>query len=51
MKNKLQRIKEYIRVRGERGQAILLLVIEIALAVYIIIVFIKYLIIPALFGD
>ena len=51
MKNKLQRIKKYVRVNGEKGQGLILGIIEIALAIYILIILIKYLIIPALFGD
>jgi hypothetical protein len=50
MKNKLQRIKEYIIaiIKDERGQSLVLVVIEILLAIFIAIVFIKYLILPAL---
>ena len=46
MKNKLQQV-----IKEQVGQGALLLVIEIALAVYILIVLIRYLIIPALVGD
>ena len=46
MKNKLQQI-----IKEQAGAGALLLVIEIALAVYIGIILIRYLIIPALVGD
>ena len=45
MKNKLQQI-----MNGQKGQGLVFLVIEIALAGYTGIILIRYLIIPALFG-
>jgi hypothetical protein len=45
MKKKIKKIME-----SEKGESAILLVIEIALAVYIAIVLIRYLIIPALVG-
>jgi hypothetical protein len=44
MKNKLQRIKEYIRVKGERGSGIiqfLIGAIAVAFLLYILIVIVK----------
>jgi low affinity Fe/Cu permease len=48
MKNWFQRLTQ--AMKGESGQAAILWVIEIAIAVYIAIVLIRYLIIPALVG-
>ena len=45
MKNRLQKI-----IKGQEGQGPIVLVISIALAVYIGIILIRYLIIPALVG-
>jgi hypothetical protein len=56
MKKKLQRIKEHLEdffKRGERGTSLIDFVvgtIVVAIAVYILIVLIRYLIIPALLG-
>lgn len=48
MKNWLQQLTRAIK--GQSGQAAILWVVEIAIAVYIAIVLIRYLIIPALVG-
>lgn len=48
MKKWFQQLKQVMK--GESGQAAILWVIEIAIAVYLAIVLIRYLIIPALVG-